>query len=88
MDLRQIVAETHLTADTLVVVYPNPIGLQSAGGGFLVEQINAVLYRAVQLAQGRAGAAAAIFVHHGKKSCAFTFLFLFRLCRSLRHASS
>src|ERR1044071_6450653 len=51
MDLGQIVAETHLTADTLVVVYPNPIGLQSVGWGFLVEQINAVLYRAVQLAQ-------------------------------------
>src|ERR1051325_4036250 len=48
MDLGQIVAETHLTADALVVVYPNSIGLQSAGWGFLVEQVNTVLYRAVQ----------------------------------------
>jgi len=45
-----------LAADAFVVIDPDPIGFQSAGGGFFVEKIDAVLDRTMQLAQRRAGA--------------------------------
>jgi hypothetical protein len=64
-----------LAADAFVVIDPKPIGFWSSGEGFFVEKINAVLDWTMQFAQRRAGAAAAIFVHHRKERSALRFFF-------------
>ena len=50
MDLGEIMAIAHLTADALIIVDPYSIGFQSTVGCFLIKQVDAALDRTMRLA--------------------------------------
>ena len=56
MNFCEIVAVTHLTTNALVVVDKYPVGLESPLGQLFVEQIDAIVHRAMGFAYRRTGA--------------------------------
>jgi hypothetical protein len=56
MNFRKIVTVTHLTTNALVVVDKYAVGLESPLGQLFVEQIDAIVHRAMGFAYRRTGA--------------------------------